>query len=346
MKKSDIVLLGLICALCLYIVLSTVFLMDGWGVLIHVALYIAAGAGIALGGVFFGLKKRALLKTCLVIEALVVLVLTVVIILNFTAHLNDYDTDEEKITQLIALIEGAGGWAMAVYVFVQILQVVILPLPAVVCYVPGTYIWGPGMATLLASIGVLIGALICYVLGRLCGRRIVEWIAGKEVTDKYADYLGKKGKLLFVMMQILPFFPDDILCLVAGLTKMNFPFFLVTMILVRPAIVAVYCYMGSGELIPFEGWGIGVWVAIFAVCIVLAALSFKYQDQIEGWLKRKFTFSKKSANAAPVEESGMAVEEPVSENDALEMNADNGCITDKGGGGPESGRETDDETLK
>lgn len=263
--------------------------MNGWGIFVRVALYVAGGAGIILGVLFFILKKDALLKTALVLVVCGVLVFTSVIILNYTAHLNELETDEEKMNALKSIIDGAGAWSMLVYVLVQILQVVILPLPAFVCYFPGTLIWGPGIATLLASAGVLIGSLICYFLGKLFGRRAVEWIAGKEATDKYANYLGKRGKGLFVIMQILPFFPDDILCLIAGLTGMNFIFFLATMIIVRPAIVATYCYLGSGDIIPFSGWGIPVWIAIFAVCIVLAVLSFKYQDKIESWLKQKFT---------------------------------------------------------
>ena len=287
--RAKIIILSILIALCAYIILGTVFMMNGWGIFVRVALYVAGGAGIILGVLFFILKKDALLKTTLVLVVCGVLVFTSVIILNYTAHLNELETDEEKMNALKSIIDGAGAWSMLVYVLVQILQVVILPLPAFVCYFPGTLIWGPGIATLLASAGVLIGSVICYFLGKLFGRRAVEWIAGKEATDKYANYLGKRGKGLFVIMQILPFFPDDILCLIAGLTGMNFIFFLATMIIVRPAIVAIYCYMGSGDIIPFSGWGIPVWIAIFAVCIVLAVLSFKYQDKIESWLKQKFT---------------------------------------------------------
>ena len=272
--------------------------MNGWGILVRVALYVAGGAGILLGVLFFILKKDALLKTALVLIVCAVLVFTAVIILNYTAHLNELESDQEKMEKLTELIKSAGGWSMFVYVLVQILQVVILPLPALVCYLPGVAIWGPGIATLLASIGVLIGSVICYFLGKLFGRRAVEWIAGKETTDKYANYIGKRGKVLFVLMQILPFFPDDILCLIAGLTGMNFPFFLATMIIVRPAIVAAYCYMGSGEIIPFSGWGIPVWIAIFVVCVVLAVLSFKYQDKIEDWLKRKIFKKSQDDNSA------------------------------------------------
>ena len=284
--SAKITVLSILIALCAYVIVGTAFLMDDWGVFLHVVLYVAGGAGIAAGALFFILRKDALLKTSLVIEAVISVVLTVIIIVNAAAHLNDYETDGEKISVLTDMIQATGGWAMAVYVVIQILQVVILPLPAAVCYIPGAVIWEPWQATLLASAGVLVGALICYVFGRFFGRRVVEWIAGKASTDKYADYLGKRGKVLFVIMQILPFFPDDILCMVAGLTRMNFPFFLVTMILVRPAIVATYCYLGSGTIIPFSGWGIPVWIAIAVVCVALAILSFKYEDKIEAFLKK------------------------------------------------------------
>lgn len=309
-NRAKIIILSILILLCAYVIIGTAVLMSGWSVLVRVALYVAGGAGIAAGVLFFILKKDALLKTALVLEAVVALVLTVVIILNVAARLNELETDKEKITALTALIESAGGWAMAAYVFVQILQVVILPLPALVCYVPGVYIWGPGMATILASVGVLAGALICYLLGRLFGRKVVEWIAGRENTEKYADYLGKRGKILFVIMQILPFFPDDILCLIAGLTRMNFPFFLVTMIIVRPAIVATYCYLGSGTVIPFTGWGIPVWIAIAAVCIVLAVLSFKYEDKIESFLKKLVTKKSRAEKEQGKEESSGPENDP------------------------------------
>ncbi len=307
--RAKITILSILTALCAYIILGTAFLMGGWGLLVRIGLYVAGGAGIVAGAVFFIIKKDALLKTALVLVACVALVFTVIVILNYTARLNDLETDAEKISALTDIIASAGGWSMAVYVLVQILQVVILPLPALVCYVPGVYIWGAGIATLLASAGVLIGALICYFLGRMFGRRVVEWIAGKDNTDKYADYLGKRGKILFVMMQILPFFPDDILCLIAGLTRMNFPFFLATMILVRPAIVATYCYLGSGTIIPFSGWGIPVWIAIALACVVLAVLSFKYEDKIKDFLKRLVSKKRKGETSAEEQDGEGQAEE-------------------------------------
>lgn len=291
--KGKITILIVNILMCVASVLLTYFFMSSWGVLIRVAFYVIAGVGIAVSLVTFFWNKLAILKSAFVLLILAIVVLIAFIVISEVGHLNDYESDEEKINGLVKIISDTGAWGMVVYVIIQILQVVILPLPAVVCYVPGSIIWGAPMATLLASIGVIIGSVIAYFIGRIWGKKAVIWIAGKETTEKYSAYFGKRGKGIFVIMQILPFFPDDILCMVAGLTSMNFVFFIIVMCTVRPAIISVYCFLGSGDIIPFSGWGIYVWVAIFAVCIALAVLSFKYQDKFESWLVSKFSRKKK-----------------------------------------------------
>lgn len=297
-KKGKIAILISNLLMCVLAALLTAFLMRGWGVLVRVAFYCAAGAGGVVSLVTFFLNKTAVLKSAFILIILVVVFLAAFIILSEVGHLNDYEDDTAKINGLVKIIEGTGAWGMVVFFLIQVLQIVILPLPAVVCYVPGAIIWGPLIATLLASAGVIVGSVVSYFIGRIWGKKAVVWIAGKETTEKYVSQFGKKGKVIFVLMQILPFFPDDILCMIAGLTSMNFVFFFVSILVVRPVIIAAYCYLSSGDIIPFSGWGIYVWVAIFAVCIVLAVLSFKYQERFEKWLISKFTRGKKEKNAA------------------------------------------------
>lgn len=278
---------------CALIVVITGFWLYGWSVLIKIFCYVAASAGLVCGTVFFVTERHALLKSCFLIVACVFVVIGVVALLSAFADLNKYPSDGEKIDRLTEIIRGAGSWSMLVYVLIQVLQVVILPLPAAVCYIPGSLIWGGWISTLLASAGVIIGSLIAYAIGRFFGKKAVEWVAGKEAVEKYAGVIGNKGKVIFLLMQILPFFPDDILCMVAGLTCMNFWFFLAVMVFIRPLIIAAYCFLGTGTVIPFEGWGIPVWIAVFAVCIALAFASLKYQDRFEKWLISKFSKNKK-----------------------------------------------------
>lgn len=287
-KKERILILILNALLCVAVIVFTATLMKGWGVFVTAVCYALPSAGLIAGFVAFALKKHALLKSCFVIIVCTFVIMGAIAITSKVAGLEQFKSDAEKIERITQLIRNTGEWGMVVFVTIQILQVVILPLPAIVCYVPGSHIWGAGIATLLASVGVIVGSAIAYFIGRFFGKKAVIWIAGKETTEKYVGYIGKRGKVIFVLMQILPFFPDDILCMIAGLTSMSFPFFMGVIVLVRPLVIAVYCFLGDGSIIPFNGWGIPVWIAIFAVCAVLAVLSFKYQDRVEKWLIKKF----------------------------------------------------------
>ncbi len=319
--KSGIVILTVNTLLCAAIALLTCFFMQGWGTLVKVLFYGMAGLGFFVALITFFLRKYAIFKSTFVLVCCAAVVVAAVAAISEVGHLNDYKTDAEKIDGLVKIIKGFGGWGMLVYFLIQVLQVVVLPLPAAVCYVPGSLIWGPLVSTLVATAGVIVGSVICYFIGKFFGKRAVVWIAGKETTEKYCSYLSKRGKVLFVLMQILPFFPDDILCMVVGLTGMNFWFFLGTIVIVRPFIIAAYCYLGSGTVIPFSGWGIAVWIAIFAVCIVLAVLSFKYQDRVEKWLVSKFTRKNKQKNEETETEpqEGEVIEDNAGETEADEI---------------------------
>ncbi len=315
--KSRIAILTLNTLFCAAIVLLTLFCMRGWGTLVKVLLYGTAALGFIICAVTFFLNKQTVFKSAFVLVCCAAVVVASFAAISELGHLNDYPTDAEKTERLVEIIKGFGGWGMFVYFLIQVLQVVVLPLPAAVCYIPGSLIWGPLYATLIASAGVIVGSVIAYFIGRFFGKRAVIWIAGKETTEKYSAYLSKRGKVLFVLMQILPFFPDDILCMVVGLTGMNFWFFVSSIVIVRPFIIAAYCYLGSGTVIPFSGWGIAVWIAVFAVCIVLAALSFKYQEKFENWLVNKFMRKKRG------EHSGVNAENPTAAPDNEETDENN-----------------------
>ena len=290
--KSKIVFTVIGVLSCVFVMAGAAFFMDGWSALTRGAVIIAATVFAVAQTVALFLKNEGVFKSVFIIILLTAIFFAALLLVNFTFKLYEYPTDAEKIVGVADFIRGTGKLGIAVYLLLQILQVVILPLPAIVCYASGALIWDAFTATVVASIGVAIGSIIDYFLGKKFGRRVVEWIAGKETTDKYSEMIGKRSKGIFTVMQILPFFPDDLLCMLAGLAEMNFAFFMSVIVLVRPAVIAFYCYLGSGTVIPFEGWGIPVWIGIAVVGITLAVLSFFYQEKFENFLKRVFERNK------------------------------------------------------
>lgn len=189
-------------------------------------------------------------------------------------------------------ILSTGNWGILIYIIIQAMQVVFLPVPAAVIAIAGGIIYGPFVGGLYCSVGVLIGSNISYLIGRFLGFKVVAWISGEQNVVKYSNILNKKGKLFLPMAFLLPMFPDDILCLIAGLTRLNYKFFFISTTITRPISVICMCYFGGGFVIPFSGWGILVWIVLSIIIAIVVVCTYKYQEQIENWVLEK-VFAKK-----------------------------------------------------
>lgn len=192
-----------------------------------------------------------------------------------------------SVGKLQDIILNLGFWGRFAFVFLQFLQVTFIPLPSPILIIAGSLIYGPFEAGLLSISGILLGSAFAFFLGRVFGKKLVIFMVGKEVEKKWRKFLTS-CKYTFVIMMILPFFPDDILCLVAGLTEMSWTFFILTQLITRPISIFLVSYLSSGEIIPFNGWGLIAWAIIVIVSVILLYLSTKYNEVIENFIKNLF----------------------------------------------------------
>ena len=82
-------------------------------------------------------------------------------------------------------------------------------------------------------------------------------------------------------MFLLPVFPDDLLCVIAGLGSMSYRSFLIMMIITRPIGVLWTAAVYKGAVsIPANAAGIALWIAIALVTAALFAVLYKYGDKI------------------------------------------------------------------
>ena len=238
---------------------------------------IATGLFMGLGLVFFFTKRVGWLKADFVIIAIAAL-FTWGYYLIEVLDLLTYLTNAERLQ---AALESVGWWKYLVYCLLQFLQVTFIPLPAMATTIVGTLLFGPLVSSLLSLVGILLGSMFAFWLGDKFGEKVVSWIVGEKSMKKYSSLLFDKGKYMFFLMMLFPLFPDDVLCLVAGMTAMSFRFFFITMILTRPIGIFMTCYLGSGEIIPFSGWGLIVWAVLIVIMILLFWASYRYKDKIE-----------------------------------------------------------------
>jgi len=139
-------------------------------------------------------------------------------------------------------ITGFGIWATLIFILIQIIQVIIPILPGAVGCVAGIIIFGPWMGFLYNYIGICIGSIIVFLLSKRFGRYFVKGIVGGKSYDKYIGWIdrGKKFDNMFALAIFFPLAPDDLLCYIAGLTKMDLRKFITIILLGKPMSIAIY----------------------------------------------------------------------------------------------------------
>ena len=138
-----------------------------------------------------------------------------------------------------AWIRSHGMWGYLVYIGITVLQIIVTVIPGGPLELAGGYAFGAFWGTVLFVIGAFIGSLISFGLVRKFGRDLVEAQFSKKQIKKLA-FLEDEEKLNFVFMIlfIIPGCPKDLLCYVAGLTRMKLSAFCVIATLGRlPAVI-------------------------------------------------------------------------------------------------------------
>lgn len=196
-----------------------------------------------------------------------------------------------SVEALREAISNTGSLAAIIYIIFCFLQVVVLPVPGSVAVAVGVAMFGPWKCALYSFIGIVSGSFVAFGIGRWIGYKAVCWIVGKETLDKWLDKMRGKDYLILSIMFLLPMFPDDLLCFVAGLSSMTWRYFSVMIILTRALSVVLTAY--SFELIPFTTWwGLLTWCILAALVIIAFWLVLKYSDKIDRFIKTKLKLQK------------------------------------------------------
>lgn len=227
-------------------------------------------------------EKENFIKTALSVYLFVLFCLLLIFILQITGFFAVFN----NVEKLQEYLKKAGIWMPITYILLQFLQVVILPIPGIVSTAAGVAIFGPLLTSIYSVTGILLGSFLAFYIGRKWGNKTVAWIIGEETLEKWQKKLKGKDNLFLTMMFLLPLFPDDILCFIAGLSTMSNRYFSIMIICTRVISIFATCY--SVDLIPINTWwGITIWVVFFAVIIFAFIFIYKNMDKIQKWLKSR-----------------------------------------------------------
>lgn len=233
--------------------------------------------------VLYLFKKQALYRliTCtLIFLDIFAVVFFVICATGIISTINSIQGLRDYIAQF-------GNMAVVLYILFSFLQVVVLPVPGSVTVAAGVALFGPLKCAIYSFIGIVSGSIVAFAIGRWIGYKAVKWIVGKDTLDKWLAKLKNKDYLILSIMFLLPMFPDDVLCFVAGLSSMTWTYFIIMIVVTR--LISVFTTAYSVGFIPFNTWwGILIWGLIAAAIVIAFWLVCKYSDQIDNFIKTKF----------------------------------------------------------
>lgn len=186
--------------------------------------------------------------------------------------------EDERIR---ALLESLGAFGSLAYFVAEVVQVVVIPIPGQPFEVAGGWLLGLVGGSLVGSFGAIVGSMVAFRIARRFGR---DWVARhvsggalKRVTDGLKE--GKRAEWIVFWLMMVPNFPRDPLCYVAGISGMSHRSFLLIAVLGRPVGLVPWVALGAQGAASGIAWQLamiavaaGIWIVMrFAPRLVRGA---------------------------------------------------------------------------
>lgn len=217
-------------------------------------------------------------STWLIAASALLLVAIIVLGIVFWQPLSEWFGDKERVK---AFVQDAGVWGPLVFIGIQFLQILIAPIPGQAVGVLAGALFGPVLGTVYSMAGALLGFTTIFIISRQLGRPFVERFVKKEHLEKF-DYLTKaNGAMVFFIIFLLPAFPDDIICYLAGLSPIPIRTLVLVSFLGRLPGFMVLSFIGSG----IADADMRLIIAFVTIFVVIGALAYWQRKRLEEWVR-------------------------------------------------------------
>lgn len=196
---------------------------------------------------------------------------------------DDFEAVSSSGDKLGRFLQSLGPYSPAVFVVLQILQVVAAPIPGELTGVVGGFVYGETLGFILSTVGLAIGSWVAFELASILGRPFVERFVSPEVLHKFDFLTTNTGTFICFLLFLVPGFPKDYLCLVLGLSRMKLSTFLIVSNIGR--LPGTYMLTIQGAKFREQDY---LQFAIIAVASALVLLfAYIYREKILHWVKHR-----------------------------------------------------------
>jgi len=182
-----------------------------------------------------------------------------------------------------ATIEQWGLFAPLAFILIQALQVVIAPIPGDVTGLLGGFVFGQRLGFIYSTIGLTIGSLLAFWLGRRLGAPFVKRMTGPEVWQHLDFIVEAEGAILCFIIFLVPGLPKDTLCYLFGVSPL--PFWVFALVSTLGRMPGTWVLSAGGAKV--AGAQYAQLLLLTAVVAALALPGYYYRSRIVNWLRRR-----------------------------------------------------------
>jgi len=113
-----------------------------------------------------------------------------------------------------------GVLAPVIFIGLQALQVVIAPIPGELTGILGGYLFGQWAGLFYSTIGLALGSVAAFAVGRWLGTRYVQKLVSPDMWRKLGFIVEAEGAILCFVVFLIPGLPKDLACYLCGMSPM------------------------------------------------------------------------------------------------------------------------------
>lgn len=160
-----------------------------------------------------------------------------------------------SLENLQGFIDGLGAWGPAAFLVVSAASVIFPVVPGGLLVVAGPVLFGPVEGTVYNYIAVCAGSLLNFTIARHLGMDLIERMFSPKAVEKALGWTRSPHfTRLFATAIALPVAPDDLLCYLAGTTRMTWRTYVLIILTCKPWALITYGLGVSAVLLKFLPW--------------------------------------------------------------------------------------------
>lgn len=160
-----------------------------------------------------------------------------------------------SLENLQGFIDGLGAWGPVAFLVVSMASVIFPVVPGGLLVVAGPVLFGPVEGTVYNYLAVCAGSLLNFTIARHLGLDLIERMFSAKAVEKALGWTRSPHfTRLFATAIALPVAPDDLLCYLAGTTRMTWRAYVLIILTCKPWALIAYGLGVSAVLLKFLPW--------------------------------------------------------------------------------------------